>query len=146
MSDYNPRAGVDARTRDGRRATNIRRIDDPIYSFEGDIDGRTLSWTETGNYWFGTEGGAFDLVADWQEPVSPAPSAGPVRMVTRPEIVPGVYGRVKVETTSSDFRQVILALTEPNRVGDFWLTASELRAASETLSQLADAMEQESKL
>lgn len=78
--------------------------------------------------------------------VAPAPSAGPVRMVTRPKIVPRMYGRVHVKTSSPDFRQITLELTKPNTVGGYWMTAPELRAAAKTLSQLADAMEQESKL
>ena len=139
MSDYKPRAGVDARTRDGRRASNPT---ENRYGWFAMVEGVKRQFLPDGSHYFNVKG--FDLVADW--PVSPAPT-GPVRMVTRPEIVPGTYGRIRVETSyDSSPRQIVLALTEPNRVGDFWLTAPELRAAAETLSQLADAMEQESKL
>ena len=74
-------------------------------------------------------------------------------MVTRPEIVPGVYGRLRVwELTTDHNNDPVAPITFASRVGGHsmgaspaMLTAAELRAAAETLSQLADAMEQESK-
>jgi len=148
MSDYKPRAGVGARTRDGRKAI------DPIsntYGWCAWVDGVKRQFFANGRHYFGDE--RLDLVADWQEPVTPAPT-GPVRMVTRPEIVPGVYGRLRVwELTTDHNNDPVAPITFASRVGGHsmgaspaMLTAAELRAAAETLSQLADAMEQESKL
>jgi len=66
-----------------------------------------------------------DLIAEWTE----APT-GPVRTVTRKEIVPGVYGNVIVWNDGSGDVSVMNMRT-----------ATELRAAVATLSEIADALE-----
>lgn len=77
-----------------------------------------------------------DLVAEWHD--------GPIRTVTRREIVPGTYGRIKVTGTY-----------EGNRVTMEWgrsdvitaavpivgLSAEELREAAHLFNQLAEALE-----
>jgi len=66
-----------------------------------------------------------DLIAEWTE----APT-GPVRTVTRKEIVPGVYGNVIVWNDGSGDVSVMNMRT-----------ATELRAAIATLTEIADALE-----
>lgn len=60
---------------------------------------------------------------------------GPVREVTRREIVPGVYGRVVVE--SCEDCEVAVSFTDESR----WLNADELREAAHLFNQLAEALE-----
>lgn len=66
----------------------------------------------------------------------------PVRTVTRKEIVPGVYGRVKLHDGGAWGAEIEF-------VGDYgWtgyprLTPAELRAAIATLTEIADAMDGE---
>lgn len=60
----------------------------------------------------------------------------PVRMVTRKEIVPGVYGGVEV-VASSDDCHVWVCINEKNP-----MSANELRAAAKTLTDIADALDE----
>ena len=64
-----------------------------------------------------------------------AAKKGPVRTVTRKEIVPGVYGKVTVHCAHGC--GVDLSFPSNDLVWD----ASELRSAAETLIQIADALE-----
>jgi hypothetical protein len=61
---------------------------------------------------------------------------GPVRTVTRKEIVPGVYGCVKVHDPGSKFVRINM---------DDALGVAELRAAAATLIEIADALEDAGK-
>ena len=69
------------------------------------------------------------LIAEW--PADDAPT-GPVRTVTRKEIVPGVYGAVRVDQTCYG-KVAKLSLQCAN--------IAELRAAIATLTEIADALE-----
>jgi hypothetical protein len=70
------------------------------------------------------------------------PNAGPVRTVTRKEIVPGTYGRIEVLDSTNDGAQV--RIDGPHPVSPhLWLTPVELRAAASTLIEIADALESE---
>jgi hypothetical protein len=64
-----------------------------------------------------------DLIAEWQE--------GPVRTVTRKEIVPGWYGIVRV-TNMGD-----VSIPAPGQ------DPAQLRAAAATLIEIADALEEQ---
>lgn len=89
------------------------------------------------------------LVREWVEPAD----EGPVRTVTRREIVPGVYGRVLVtEADKGDAEQGYggVCVEWCNRNGDphsnndrdpALMTAHELRSAAMVLSQLAEALD-----
>jgi hypothetical protein len=103
------------RTRDGRKVGPMS-IKSPrlvwVNGIEGDWykkDGRRSSFTEQED----------DLIKEWQD--------GPVRTVTRKEIVPGSYGCVVVCNDGS-----VSAACD---------TAAELRAAAATLIEIADALE-----
>lgn len=72
------------------------------------------------------------IVSEWQD----APT-GPVRTVTRKEIVPGVYGMVKVTTCPSS----PLGVVGINLTSDGWWTAADIRAAIATLTEIAQALE-----
>jgi ribosomal protein S28E/S33 len=71
-------------------------------------------------------------------------SSGPVREVTRKEIVPGVYGRVCIGEKEGDTVMMKLAnrLGKPDHVTYHFMTAAELTAAIDTLTQIRDAMQE----
>ena len=87
------------------------------------------------------------LVAEWVE----TDAEGPVRTVTRREIVPGVYGRVLVtEAGKGDAGYGGVCVEWCNRNGEphsqnyrdpALMTAQELRSAAMVLSQLAEALD-----
>ena len=84
-----------------------------------------------GRYW--CEDGAantnaqYDLIAEWTE--------GPVRTVTRREVVPGVYGPdISVGEVGCSGRKVVVYM--PNVFYD----AAELKAAAAVLLELAGAL------
>lgn len=98
----------------------------------------TITRIEDGDVFgiYGEDGGEYSLgdATPWRI-ISRAPQS-PVRTVTRKEIVPGVYGMVTVENRFGGCR---LAFPCDN----FFCAenAYELRAAAETLIQIADALE-----
>lgn len=73
-----------------------------------------------------------DLVAEWTD--------GPVRTVTRKEIVPGVYGRIEISPHARTAVTHVGVRFEPMTDGFVALDADELRAAAATLTELADAL------
>lgn len=84
------------------------------------------------------------LVSEWLEPVTEGPVRTVTRweIVTRREIVPGVYGRVVVRDVI-DRSRVIVQLEKD--AGDdanlVIMTAHELRSAAMILSQIAEALD-----
>lgn len=110
-------AGKYYKTRDGRKTMT--------YTIKGTFNGAVIGtdfgnvWLDTGEAIRGTESGR-DLVAPWNE--------GPIRTVTRREIVPGDYGAVRV--------------TEGRYIHcRSMATAEELREAAHILNQLAEVLE-----
>lgn len=78
-----------------------------------------------GGYLIENREDVFDIIAEWgDEPASP------VRTGTRKEIVLGVYGKVRV--TAGMYIHV-----------NSMSTAADIRAAIATLTQIADAMEEQ---
>lgn len=69
------------------------------------------------------------IIAEWIDAPSDQEPASPVRTVTRKEIVPGTYGKVRV--TGGMYIHV-----------NSMSTATELRAAITTLTQIAEALEE----
>lgn len=72
----------------------------------------------------------------------------PVRTVTRKEIVPGVYGKVSVQGKWKDKVGIAIVGSPIDAessvtvlIGHVQLSSDELRAAAETLIQIADALE-----
>lgn len=83
-----------------------------------------------GGYLADDSEGSWDIIAEWaDEPASPE-HVSPVRTVTRKEIVPGNYGKVRV--TAGMYVHV-----------NSMSTAAELRAAIATLTEIADALEEQ---
>lgn len=85
-------------------------------------------WALSGPYLYRDDGTTqrnreSNLVSEW-------PNEGPVRDVTRKEIVPGVYGIIHI----SDHHDIRLVTSKD---------PAELRAAAAVLSQLAEALEQD---
>jgi len=112
------------RTRDGRKVGPMRLHGDATSGLNGETfpfaaDG--MMFTDLGREAYDSrEDSKNDLIAEWQE--------GPVRTVTRKEIVPGVYGRVRIDCDGFC------------EVGTTRNTA-ELRAAAATLIEIADALD-----
>ena len=114
------------KSRDGRKCT-AHANDSEVYPFY--IIGDSVPWhgvTASGASCIGDANS--DIIAEWQE--------GPVRTVTRKEIVPGVYGYVKVHDPGSKFVRI--------DINDA-LGIAELRAAAATLIEIADALEDADK-
>jgi hypothetical protein len=67
------------------------------------------------------------------------PNVGPVRTVTRKEIVPGAYGIVRIlaKPTNDAFPDHAHV-----RIDDGLSSPADLRAAAATLTEIADALEQ----
>lgn len=119
------------RTRDGRKVGPM----EPHRKKEWLTDGKGALWSSfTGERYYGCAP-ADDLIAEWTD----APT-GPVRTVTRKEIVPGVYGCVNLGAVDGDSAQI--RLQNPGFL-ETWYTAAELRAAIATLTEIADALEEQ---
>ena len=83
-----------------------------------------------------------DLIAPAHPEQAPT---SPIRTVTRKEIVPGVYGNVSVKQGAKGTVGVAIVgdvHADPRvYIGHCYVTASELRAAASTLTEIADALE-----
>lgn len=75
-----------------------------------------------------------DLVAEWHD--------GPVRTVTRREIVPGTYGKIFINDYNESANTVSLNVKDD--FGCVYFNAEELREAAHILNQLAEALEDKS--
>ena len=64
----------------------------------------------------------------------------PIRMVTRKEIVPGSYGRINIADTAGQWIEIEF-IGEYGHTGRTRLTASDLTAAIKTLTEIRDAMQ-----
>jgi len=115
-------AGKYYRTRDGRKVGPM--VASPLIDYPFKDGSGFMSFTTDGHRFCADEHHT-DLIAEWTE----APT-GPVRTVTRKEIVPGVYGNVIVWNDGSGDVSVMNMRT-----------ATELRAAIATLTEIADALE-----
>lgn len=134
------------RTRDGRKSGPVEHgyCEKGVYKFKAELDGLTRYYSSHGEYYPGqqTKHGC-DLIAEWADepttpeaPASPQP-AGPVRTITRKEVVSGVYGAVTVRGVNDAGVGLVFCAAR--------LSTAELRDAIATLSEIADAMEENSK-
>lgn len=118
-------AGKFYRTRAGRKVGPMVRMSrDLVWPWTDPK--RTATWREDGTQSF-TPGkdSDIDLVTEWTE--------GPVRTVTKKEIVPGVYGAVVVVGP--------IGASRANVCVNGNLSAAQLRAAAATFLELADALD-----
>jgi hypothetical protein len=120
-------AGKYYRTRDGRKVGPMVRTASKVKNRAWD-DGSNVGWTEHGAE-FNTMLSRNDIIAEWTE--------GPVREVTRKEIVTGVYGRVMVSKSKTHASDICVELT-----GGIAFSRAELTAAIDTLTQIRDAMQE----
>jgi hypothetical protein len=125
-------AGKYYRTRDGRKVGPMVNYEwgdrrDDVAFIENYGDGRF--WSTSGIYRKGTND-TCDIIAEWTE--------SPVREVTRKEIVPGVYGQIRVYDETCEPGHVCLG---SKSVAYHW-TVAELTAAIDTLTQIRDAMQE----
>lgn len=134
-----PVEGRYGRTRDGRKVgpmvldlTTRYYPDYPWRCAPNDAPGMGLPfWTEDGYYRKGDTDHPLDLVAKWVDD-------GPVRTVTRQEIVPGTYGRLGVGEAIGGV--VAVGWVGHHNTPYPRLTADELDAAARVLAQLAEAL------
>lgn len=120
-------AGKSYKTAEGRKVGPMTRSVQSAFPWtDGDA-----TWDDDGAH-CGAGSCPDKIISEWTE--------GPVRTVTRKEIVPGVYDRVHVG--NADSAQVIVTL------GGFGMgmqqqsfTSAELRAAAAVLIELAEALE-----
>ena len=116
------------RTRDGRKAGPVYETSNCNFPFGACVDDDDRQgYTAKGCWLFREEKHHLDLIAEWADKPEAQP-AGPVRTITRKEIVPGVYGEVTVDDDGDV------------RVG-YMRDAATIRAAIATLTEIADAME-----
>lgn len=130
------------RTYGGEKIGPMERVD--YNSFKQKGGGQRVWMEEGGNRWACFADHKDTIVAEWvDEPLR----SGPVRIVTRHEIVPGTYGRLLVEGVSElwggSIPMTLIAVAGDGPDGGWraYLTASELRATAATLIELADALD-----
>lgn len=126
--------GKPYKTRDGQKVEKVERdVFVRTYPWSGLVGNEVLAWDDGGFYIGPGHPDPLDLVSEWTE--------GPVREVTRKEIVEGVYGQVSVigRHTTDDKVWVKLVVKPGNSYTP--LDASELRAAAATLIEIAGALE-----
>lgn len=98
--------------------------------------GFVAAWFEDGRF-YEKPGSTYDIVALWNE--------GPVRTVTRKEIVPGEYGHILVDRTANDGSLVLLGFKSTGGIYPqvrSYFTSTELTAAIETLTTIRDALDE----
>lgn len=110
------------KTRDGRK----------VGPMEYEDSGDDQPWTDGMRYycedgkWSNSETEK-DLISEWQE--------GPIREVRRREIVPGVYGDVKVNIYDGTRLDIFLEKR--------FMNAEQLREAAHLFNQLAEVLEEQ---
>lgn len=109
------------KTRDGRKVGPVVFADAGLEEYPFAVPQEYVTYRKDGTHYSDRRESRADLISEWT-------SDGPVRTVTRKEIVPGVYGNVYVEDT-----MVVTC--------DSMRTPTELRAAAATLIEIADALE-----
>lgn len=126
------------RTRDGRKVgpmvMNFVSKTHPFSCQNGYI------YKVDGGYLIENHEHVFDIIAEWgDEPASP------VRTVTRKEIVPGVYGHIWIESHDVEAGVVLFGLCNNalKKLPAVGMSLPELRAAIATLTEIADAMEEQ---
>lgn len=124
------------RTRDGRKVGPAHSADRKYKGQDAfEVDGPHVSIHLADGTYAGRNCPDLDLIAEWTE--------GPVRTVTRREVVPGVYGRLSVTKSSIDGE--VGVRIKPTVKGDVTpsLTSAELKAAAAVLLELAGALDSE---
>lgn len=122
--------------RDGRKVgPMVRNIDGEFRDTHPFKSPSGLTYKVDGGYLEENYEDHLDIIAEWiDEPASP------VRTVTRKEIVPGMYGGVVVERLCNGDLCISLNGICP---GSKSKMVVELRAAIATLTEIADAMEEQ---
>lgn len=149
-------AGRFYKTRDGRKVGPMSRptvISD--HPWRGEVkyaDGHTNTlWYRGESGSFGSRDDANDIVAEWprdsleqveaeMDAEIAAEKRGPVRTVTRKEIVQGYYGPVEVSAVIGDRVGIRISHLHGPGGPEVPMNAAELRAAAATLTEIADAL------
>lgn len=125
------------RTRDGQKLGPMYPTSDnghfPWRPSEFEHPRGVSGWANDGLYTVMPQNDDRDIVAEWVE--------GPVRKRTieTTDILPGVYGKVRVNAVLEPAGVQTERTVSLSTGGEF--TASELRAAAQTLTELADALD-----
>lgn len=129
-----PEIGKSYKTKSGLRASCIGLSTN---MFQIRVDGVT-SFVDDGCFWLDDKGifnglkekfGDLSIVSEWNE--------GPIRTVTRKEIVVGEYGKIAI--IDSNEQSVRLSLIYSG------FDSSDLRSASKLFIELADALEENNR-
>lgn len=115
------------RTRDGQKVGPMRRSNCRDYQWTAFFNNDNRLWDAFGRRYMESYGST-DLIAEWTDD-------SPVRVVTRKEIVPGVYDLVKVMKNGTNNR--------PGIIIDDFMNSDQLRKAAAILNEIADALEDE---
>ena len=120
-------AGKYYRTRDGRKVGSMAYMPEGRHSEFPWVDPEGNAWKVNGQFSLFDDGeSVHDIIAEWtDEPAAPKPSP----FVTRRELVPGVYGKIRV--IKDDMDEIHIECNE-------WLTADELDEAAHLFAQLAE--------
>lgn len=119
-------AGKFYRTRGGEKVGPMEPSHSGIedYPWRAPQGGSWLYHT-SGRYGDGTHDEQRDIVAEWHE--------GPVRTITRKEVVLGAYGPLQI--TAATPSSVVCSIKS------IWLDAEALRTAADLLLEVADALD-----
>lgn len=117
-------AGKYYKTRDGRKVGPAYKTDWPSKDCAWAVHSM---WLYRDDGTCGSNESSDDLIAEWTD--------GPVRTVTRREVVEGVYGIVRVDTHRD---QVVISIDPSDGHNP---SAAELKAAAAVLLELAGALD-----
>lgn len=141
-------AGKFYRTRDGRKIGPMRKIFSYGCSWEGNMQiGRVICYYENGAHMPNGHAHENDLVSEWTDGTWDSELSainGPIRTITRKEIVPGIYGQVKVgeivDVPDCERPDNPAALYIYVDFREACLSADELEAAAIVLTQIAGVL------
>lgn len=121
-------AGKFYRTRDGRKVGPVDVDGTDYWCVSARLGGIENSWRLNGLWHASLPAHKLDLIAEWKDD-------GPVREVTRKEIVPGRYGKLQLGVGVNS-PKVYLDFAEGNM-----FDAADLRSLIATLTEIADALD-----
>lgn len=128
------RAGGYYRTRGDLRVGPLRPWGhDEKYIWTEDEGG--YLYNDRGVCWGTSYESSATLIEEWAEPITPAPTPVQTHTTVRTVIVPGTYGRVRVDSTDYERSWIDLYL---DHIGH---SADDCRAMAATLTQLADGLD-----
>lgn len=121
------------KTRDGRKVGPAKRIPD-VKDWPWDVGDSNLRRDNGMAGGYGAYGPEYDLISEW-----PDEETGPIRTITRREIVPGQWGNINVNCVVDG--NVFINVRDD--FGHVAFNAEQLREAAHLFNQLAEFLEGE---